>query len=130
MSSLTLIYHFQSSQNHGEDFQPASYKMVYFFNDEGFVDSKVLLELLKAYPDSNYQDKIFLNLDDLKAYAQRVAEELGAPQVRLISVQDYNIGIDGAKDIKSYKELFNKYGEALINEQAAKKKGLFGKIFG
>ena len=130
MKGLTLIYHFQSSQNQDEEFKPASYKMVYFFNDEGFVDNKILLELLKAFPDSNYQDRTFLNLDDLKAFAHRVAEELEAPQVRLISVQDYNIGIDGAKDLTSYRELFNKYGEALINEQASKKKGLFGKFFG
>jgi hypothetical protein len=129
MNDLTLIYHFQSSQNQDEEFKPASYKMVYFFNSEGFVDSKLILELLKAFPDSNFQDKTFLNLDDLKAFAHRVAEEVQAAQVRLISVQDYNIGIDGAKDIKSYRELFNKYGETLVNEQAVKKKGLFGKFF-
>ena len=103
--------------------------MVYFFNDEGFIDSKIMIELLKAYPDSNYQDRTFLNLDDLKAFALRVAEELQTPQVRLISVQDYNIGVDGAKDLKSYKDFFTKYGEALINDQAVKKKGLFGKFF-
>jgi hypothetical protein len=129
MNGLTLIYHFQSSQNQDEDFRPASYKMVYFFNEEGFVDNKLILELLKAFPDSNYQDKTFLNLDDLKAFAHRVAEELSSPEVRLISVQDYNIGIDGARDIKSFRELFGKYGEAIVNEQAVKKKGLFGKLF-
>lgn len=129
MNGLTLIYHFQSSQNQDEEFKPASYRMVYFFNDEGFVDSHLLLELLKAYPDSNYQDKTFLNLDDLKAFAHRVAQEVGAPDVRLISVQDYNIGIDGAKDLKSFRDVFSKYGEALINESAPKKKGLFGKLF-
>lgn len=129
MNGLTLIYNFQSSQNQDEEFKPASYKMVYFFSDEGFVDPQIILELLKAFPDSNYQDKTFLNLEDLKAFALRVAEEMGVAQVRLLSVQDYNIGIDGAKDFKSFKDLFNKYGEALINEQAVKKKGLFGKFF-
>lgn len=129
MKGLTLIYHFQSSQNQDEEFKPASYKMVYFFNEEGFVESKLILELLKAFPDSNYQEKTFLNLDDLKAFAHRVAEELGSPEVRLISVQDYNIGIDGARDLKSFRELFGKYGEAIVNEQAVKKKSLFGKLF-
>lgn len=129
MNGLTLIYHFQSSQNQDEDFTPASYRIVYFFNAEGFIDSKIILELLKAFPDSNYQQKSFLNLDDLKAFALRLAEEVEATQVRLISVQDYNIGVDGAKDLKTYRELFGKYGEALINEQVTKKKGLFGKFF-
>lgn len=130
MKGLTLIYHFQSSQNQDEEFKPASYRMVYFFNEEGFVDSGLILELLKAFPESNFQEKTFLNLDDLKAFAQRVSQELGAPDVRLISVQDYNIGIDGAKDIKSYREVFSKFGEAIVNEQAVKKKGLLGKFFG
>jgi hypothetical protein len=129
MNGLTLIYHFQSSQNQDEDFTPASYKIVYFFNQDGFIDSKIILELLKAFPDSDYQQKSFLNLDDLKAFALRVAEEVEAQQVRLISVQDYNIGVDGAKDLKTYRELFGKYGEALINDQVTKKKGLFGKFF-
>lgn len=129
MNGLTLIYHFQSSQNNDEEFRPASYNMVYFFSDDGFVESKLLLELLKAFPDSNYRDKTFLNLDDLKAFAFRVAEELSSPEVRLISVQDYNIGIDGARDQKSFREIFSRYGESVLNDQVVKKKTLFGKIF-
>ncbi len=129
MMGPTLIYHFQSSQNQDEDFKPASYRMVYFFTDEGLIDSKILLELLKAFPDSNFQDKNFLNLDDLKAFAVRVGEELGAAEVRLISVQDYNIGVDGARDLKSFREIFSKYGETVMIEQVGRKKSLFGKLF-
>jgi hypothetical protein len=129
MKGLNLIYHFQSFHGPDEEFKPASYRILYFFDEEGFVDPKVILDLLKAFPDSDFKDKTFLNLDDLKAFVMRTAEHLEVSQVRLISVQDYNIGIDGARDLKSYRELFNKYGEALINQQSAKKKGLFGKFF-
>jgi len=129
MKGLNLIYHFHSFQDSDEEFKPASYRILYFFDEEGFVSPKVILDLLKAFPDSNFQDKTFMNLDDLKAFAMRAAEHLEVSQVRLISVQDYNIGVDGAKDIKSYRELFNKYGEALVNQQSVKKKGLFGKFF-
>jgi hypothetical protein len=129
MSGLNLIYHFHSSQNQDEEFRPASYRVVYFFNDQGFVSDSVLLELLKSFPEANSQDMTFLNLDDLKAFALRVAQELQSAQIKLISVQDYNIGIDGAKDLKTFRQLFDKYGEALINETMVKKKGLLGKIF-
>lgn len=129
MKGLNLIYHFQSFRGPDEDFKPASYRILYFFNEEGFVDPKVILDLLKAFPDSDFQAKTFMNLDDLKAFALRVAESLEVDQVRLISVQDYNIGIDSARDLKSYRELFNKYGEPLIHQQSVKKKGLFGKLF-
>ncbi len=129
MSGLNLIYHFQSSQNQDEEFRPARYKVVYFFNDEGFISESVLMELLKAFPENNGQDMTFLNLDDLKAFAVRVGQELQSAQIKLISVQDYNIGIDGAKDLKTFRELFDKYGESLVNENAVKKKGLLGKLF-
>lgn len=129
MSHLNLIYHFQSSQNHDKEFRPARYKVTYFFNDDGFVVDSLLEELIKSFPEASSEDMTFLNLDDLKAFALRVAHELNLPQVRLISVQDYNIGIDGAKDLKTFKELFGKYGEAILNESVQKKKGLFGKLF-
>lgn len=129
MKSLNIIYHFQASHNQEEEFSPASYRMLYIFDEETFIDSSIILELLKAFPDSNFQDKTFLNLDDLKAFALRVAQEVGASEVRLISVQDYNIGIDGAKDLKSYREIFSKYGESVISEHASKKKGFLGKFF-
>jgi hypothetical protein len=129
MSPLTIIYHFHSTSHQDEEFKAASYQMVYVFNEEGMVEPSVLLELLKPYPDSNFQDKTFPNLDDLKAFSRRLAEELDAPQVRIISVQDYNIGIDGAKDLKSLKDIFAKYGELLMNESRMKKKNFFGKLF-
>jgi len=129
MKELTLIYHFQASQNQNEEFKPARYKMVYFFGEEGMVPTSVILEILKAFPDCNFQDQTFLNLDDLKAFVLRVGQELDAGQIRLLSVQDYNIGVDGAKDIKSFRELFTKYGELIMNESMSKKKSFFGKLF-
>ncbi len=128
MKEIFVIYHFQSSPVQ-EDYQTASYKMIYAFDQEEMIKSDMLLELLKAYPDSNYQDKSFLNLDDLKAFAMRLGEELTADQVRLISVQDFNIGIDGAKDFRSFQQIFGQFGEVLINQQLTKKKGIFSKLF-
>lgn len=128
MSQLNLIYHFQASQNQDEEFRPARYKVIYFFTEAGFVEEDLLRELMKSFPDANQEEMTFLNLDDLKAFGMRVAQELQAPQLKLLSVQDYNIGIDGARDLRSFQEIFNKFGEAVMNE-SAKKKGIFGKLF-
>jgi hypothetical protein len=57
-----------------------------------------------------------------------VCQELSERDVRLISVQDYNIGIDSAKDLVSLRGIFNKYGE-LIQNESAKKKGIMAKFF-
>jgi len=127
--ALNLIYHFQTSQNQDGDFRPASYRVVYFFSEEGFLEKELLQEMAKSVPGSDFFELTFLNLDDLKAFALRVCLELSMPEVRLLSVQDYNIGLDGAKDLASFKGIFQKYGEKIINEAAQKKKGLFGKLF-
>ncbi len=126
--SLNLIYHFQTSQNQDGDFRPASYGVVYFFSAEGFLEKNLLKEMSKTVPEADHENLTFLNLDDLKSFALRVCQETSEKEVRLMSVQDYNIGLDGAKDLKSFQTVFSKYGEVVVNE-SAKKKGLFGKLF-
>lgn len=127
--SLNLIYHFQTSQNQDQDFRPASYGVVYFFNENGFLEADFLKEMSKSVPDADHTALKFLNLDDLKTFALRVCQELGTREVRLISAQDYNIGLDGARDTKSFQDIFSKYGELLVNESSARKKGILGKFF-
>lgn len=126
--SLHLIYHFQTSQNQDGDFRPASYGVVYFFSEQGFLEKDLLKEMSKTVPEADHENLTFLNLDDLKAFALRVCQEVSEKEVRLMSVQDYNIGLDGAKDIKTFQSVFTKYGELVVNE-SARKKGLFGKLF-
>lgn len=126
--TLNLIYHFQTSQNKDAEFTPATYGVVYFFSDEGFLEKSLLKEMSKTVPDADHSNLTFLNLDDLKAFAVRVCQELGAQEVRLLSVQDYNIGLDGAKDLAHFNAIFKKYGESVINE-TSRKKGLFSKFF-
>jgi hypothetical protein len=126
--SLNLIYHFQTSQNQDGDFKPASYGVVYFFSEHGFLELELLKEMSKTVPEADHENLTFLNLDDLKAFALRVSQETGEREVRLLSVQDYNIGLDGAKDLTTFQGIFSKYGDLVVNE-TVKKKGLFGKLF-
>lgn len=126
---LNLIYHFQSSYNEDGLFNPASYRLVYFFSDEGFFEDKFLKELSKTVPEADHELLTFLNLDDLKTFALRVCQEVKGDYVRLVSVQDYNIGLDGAKDLSSLREVFAKYGEEVVNEEAPRKKSIFAKLF-
>ena len=126
--SLKLIYHFQTSQNTDGDFKPASYGVVYFFSEQGFLEAEMLKEMSKTVPEADHENLTFLNLDDLKSFALRVCQETSEKEVRLMSVQDYNIGLDGAKDLKSFQTVFSKYGEVVVNE-SVRKKGLFGKLF-
>jgi hypothetical protein len=126
---LHLIYFFQSSQNQNESWTPARYKVVHFFSDEGFVSDERLRELAKSDPHANVDELTFLSLEDLKAFASRVSEDRGGESVRLLSVQDYNIGLDGARDLAELRQIFVKYGETVEATTPVKKKGLLGKLF-
>ncbi len=126
---LHLIYYFQSSQNQNDSWTPARYKVVHFFGDNGFVPDEKLRELAKSDPNADFQELTFLSLDDLKSFAGRVSEELQSEGVRLLSVQDYNIGLDGARDLDELRGIFVKYGESIEGVAPTKKKSLFGKFF-
>jgi hypothetical protein len=126
--ALHLIYHFQTSQNQDLEFRPASYGVVYFFSESGFLEKNLLIEMSKTVPEADHERLTFLSLDDLKTFALRVGQELSQNEVRLISVQDYNIGIDGAKDLKSFQSVFEKFGE-VVQHVNAKKKKLLSKLF-
>lgn len=127
--SLNLIYHFQASQNQEGHFRTANYHVVFFFSDEGFLDPSMLQEMAKVSPEANHIDLTFLSLDHLKEFSLRVAQELQQPEVRLISVQDYNIGVDGARDLHTFRDIFTRYGDVVENAEAKKKKGFLGKFF-
>jgi hypothetical protein len=118
---LTVVYNFHSSSSQEGIFRPASYKVIYFFSDRGFIEDASLRELAKSVPDANHDLLTFTNLDDLKAFALRVCQEHNAPEVRLISSQDYNIGIDGAKDLITLKNVFDTFGDLIANDESLKK---------
>lgn len=129
--SLHLIYHFHSSQNQDGDFRPARYKVVYYFSSQEFLDKNFLQEMAKSVPEADFSNLTFMSLDDIKAFALRVTQDLGADHTRLISVLDYNIALDGAKDRKSLQSSLESFGEIVGNESPSKnQKGLLGKLFG
>lgn len=129
MVAPVLIYHFQSSQSMNGDFRPANYKVIYFFDDQGFLDTSLLKEMSKSVSEADHEALLFQTLDDLKSFALRVCQELKASEVRIMSVQDYNIGLDGARDRAGVIAIFEKYGEVIINEDASAKKGFLSKFF-
>lgn len=128
--NLILIYHFQSFQNEEGEFSPARYKVIYCFAGTGFLETQALQKIALKIPEADAADLTFLSLDDLKNFALLMAEEFEEDEVRLISVQDFNIGIDGAKDISSFRQIFLGFGELVRGEGASKKrKGILSRFF-
>lgn len=126
--SPVVVYHFQSSQDEMGEFSPAQYQVVYCFSGMGFVPGNMLKEALVSMPEAS-GDLTFQSLDDLKAFSLRLAEILDEDEVRLISVQDFNIGIDGARDLPSFRQIFLGFGESLRREGTSRKKNFLSRFF-
>jgi hypothetical protein len=127
--TLTVIYHFLHSQNMTGDFTPGLYSVRHCFGDQGYLSLSLLQELAKIIPNADFLHLEFSTLDDLKTFILRVGEAIEASKIRMISVEDFNIGLDGAKDLVSFQNIFLQYGEELLSEKGHKK-GLWNKIFG
>src|SRR5690606_6343261 len=123
--NLTLVYHFQSFQNEEREFSPARYQVVYCFAGTGFIETQALKKIAANIEEADVSELTFLSLDDLKAFALLVADEMEEDEVRLISVQDLNIGIDGAKDVSTFRQIFLGYGEVIRGEGPGRKKKNF-----
>jgi hypothetical protein len=113
MKGLNIIYYFESSQNQNDEFRPAKYKILYAFDTNGMLEIR----------------DTFNSLDDLKSFALELVQSKDGGEVRLISVQDYNVGVEGAKDRNSFRQIFSSFGEVVLDPTKSKKKGIFGNLF-
>jgi hypothetical protein len=59
-----------------------------------------------------------------------VTQALKAPEVFILSVQDYNVGVEATRDVRAFRELYRRYGLNLANPDIINRgPGLFGKFF-
>lgn len=123
--ALNLIYKNLTDSN--SDF---SVEVLFMFNETGFIDSSESLDLYKRY-FRNEDNLLFRNLDELGEFIKKLIEEYRAPKAYIMSVEDYNAGLERAREKADYKELFMKVGTELDNPEYidGSAKGLLGKIF-
>lgn len=125
--SLNLIYRYENIET--ESGVNSVYRVVYFFSEAGFIDNEVVKNVYKTLGLS-FDEIIFENLDQLGEFALKVCVELQSPEVFVLSVQDYNTGMDSVRDIRNFREVFRRFGNCLTNpEQPFEKQSLFGSIF-
>lgn len=127
---LNLLYRFVEERNDNGE-HTTYYKILQFFSEIGMVSSTVLNKIyLDEDVDGIEGELVFKTLDQLGHFSIKVCKELAAPEVFLLSVQDYNIGLDSCSDVRSFKEIFRRYGTSIDNPEGShRKKNIFGKIF-
>jgi len=114
--SLNLLYSFEPGANSG-------YKILHLFSELGFIDHQ---SLLKKYETKSGH---FADLDLLARFALDVCVDYHAPEIFLLSTQDYNQHILAAKDARAYREFFRRYGECIQNPDVSSRKSVLSRLF-
>jgi hypothetical protein len=126
---LNLIYHYENVQ--AGDVVNGVYKIIYFFSDAGHIDRNSLQALYKEVSGgSSSIDLSFANLDILGEFAIKACSDLKAPEVFVLSVQDYNTGMESVRDLRNFRELFRRFGNCLSTPgNPYDKQGKFSSLF-
>lgn len=127
---LNLLYNFVESKDANGN-TVSYYKVLYLFSDIGPVAENTLKSIYNHFEHRDYFDGFSFNsLDDLGSFAVEVCKDLSAPEIFILSAQDYNIGLDSCNDVRSFREVFRRYGTVIENPEGSRRpKNIFGKLF-
>ena len=134
--AINLIYHFghEGTVPADAEFPELSgrYRVLYFFSEAGPVSPEAQEEAAqRLFNRSVGVPATFSSLDDLKDFAMGVCQLVKAPEVFVLSVQDYNVGVEAARDVRTFREIYRRYGLNLANPDVISRgPGLFSKFFG
>ena len=129
--ALKLIYKLVGSTDPDSTELTGRYEVLYFFGEGGPIPLEMMNEVSQELYDRPAIPPVsFHSLDELKAFALHICRRTGGPEVFVLSVQDYNIGIEAARDVRAFRELLRRYGINLPNPEIINKgPGLMGRLF-
>jgi hypothetical protein len=121
---ITFIY--KNINNADTDF---SIQLLYLFNETGFIVDGSPMEIYHRFY-RNEGELLFRNLDELGDFAKKLLEEYQAPKVYVLSVEDYNSGLEQVRSKQDFTQMFSRVGTLIENTHyRGESSGLFGKIF-
>lgn len=133
---IYLIYTYKKEQSQYNDVytDDATYHALKVFNDDTVLTKKesspIYEELFKRDVETEWQCGPFYNLNDLNRFSLALTEELEAPYITVLSVQDYNAAIEAIQDLDSFKQMFENTGLKLESPYAQNRKStFFSRIF-
>lgn len=127
--ALNLIYRYESNEDKGN--LNSVYRVVYFFSEAGMIARENLDRIFEEVTDNaTFGSYIFSNLDKLGEFALKVCIDQQSPEVFVLSVQDYNTGMESVRDLRGFREVFRRFGNCLNNPDTSfEKTGIFFNLF-
>ena len=123
---LHLIYVYTTNKYSTE--VESSYRILQFFSNLGEISEEVCEKVYQRLPskkeDHFGQNVSFESLDALKEFGLEVCRHLGAERIHLLSIYDYNLGIETVENTEEFIKIFSKFGQSLPNPDHASKNSL------
>jgi hypothetical protein len=130
-SNIHILYRF--SEEKGVEIADSSskYRVLFLFNERGPLSKNNFKKVCEEYSIDTESEPIdFPTKEELLGFAHTLGSFLGSTSALLLSVNDFNIGIESCHDLQAFKEIFNRYGTNLpCNESQSSDKGIFSKFF-
>lgn len=126
--SLNLLYNFLPTSQNGNI--QSCYKILKLFSDSGEIPSNIIESVYQNYPSFGPGDWVcFENLDELGRFSLELCQKMECPEVLILSAQDYNLGVENCSDLRSFRDIFRRYGTSVENPDKIRKKNVFSKLF-
>src|SRR5690606_35896412 len=105
---LNLIY--RQIAHMGEFGQENAYQVLYFFSDIGHISENIMNKVYAEFPKfiSSDGDYYFRTLEELGRFSGLMCVELESPEVFILSVQDYNLGLEATSDLRGFRDIFRR----------------------
>jgi|LULF01.1.fsa_nt_gb hypothetical protein len=123
--SIYLLFRFEENSQSQEPQQHNRYRVIYFFDEYGLISS----DMLSSFHLNHIENNIFFRTkEDMLRFALSFIEEHRYQNCFLLSVNDYNIGVESCHQLSDYLKVFSEYGHKLENTEQSKS-SIFGKLF-
>ncbi len=112
-------------------FENNTYEIIQLFNEVGPVAKKIVDVVYGEFKKPGSEDGLyFSSIDEIGRFVVDVLAETDAPEGYILSIEDYNIGVDSCLDTEQFREIFRRYGTNVQNSEIGnKKKNMFTKFF-
>ena len=125
---LLLIYgYFPNSFN-----QDGFYKLMNIVDERGAVDKYSLATALKKSIGkelTEMEEIFFNNLEELNKFSYKLMDDLEAPLICVLSIDNYNTCLEKCSSLEEFKSLILESANCLENIDYTKNKGILSKIF-